>query len=92
MRNGCESYYAYLVECRDGTYYAGWTADLVRRLRAHNGEIPGGAKYTRTRRPVILRWSMAFGTESEARKCECALKRMRRKDKERLIHCTAKVI
>jgi hypothetical protein len=31
--------------------YVGVTPDLRRRLRAHNGEIMGGAKYTRMHRP-----------------------------------------
>ena len=45
-------FYTYMVECADGSLYTGWTVDLKQRVAAHNGEIPGGAKYTRTRRPV----------------------------------------
>ena len=45
-------FYAYLLRCRDGTLYGGWTTDLERRLRAHNSGR--GAKYTRARLPVEL--------------------------------------
>ena len=41
-----ERYYVYLVRCADNSLYCGWTTDLERRMEAHNGLIPGGAKYT----------------------------------------------
>ena len=47
-------WYVYIAECADGTYYCGVTTDLLRRLDQHNGVLPGGAKYTRTRRPVKI--------------------------------------
>ena len=52
--------WTYIVRCADGSLYTGWTKDLDKRLEAHNGQIPGGAKYTRTRRPVTLVWSQPF--------------------------------
>lgn len=75
--------YAYLVRCADGTLYAGWTTDLVRRVRAHNEGR--GAKYTRSRRPVTLVYSEAFGTREEALRRESALKRLSRREKLSLI-------
>jgi len=48
------SWKVYLLECADGTYYCGVAKHLARRLAQHNGEQPGGAKYTRARRPVKL--------------------------------------
>ncbi|MBQ9405963.1 MAG: GIY-YIG nuclease family protein [Desulfovibrio sp.] len=50
-------WFVYLLECADGSLYCGSTTDPQRRLAQHNGLIPGGARYTRTRRPVRL---MAF--------------------------------
>ena len=47
-------WHVYIAECADGTYYCGVTTDLLRRLDQHNGILPGGAKYTRTRRPVKI--------------------------------------
>ncbi|MBO6002520.1 MAG: GIY-YIG nuclease family protein, partial [Mailhella sp.] len=44
----------YLVRCADGSPYCGITTDLARRIAMHNGDLPGGAKYTRPRRPVRL--------------------------------------
>ena len=29
--------YTYILKCSDGTYYTGWTNDLDKRLKAHNG-------------------------------------------------------
>ena len=43
----------YIVECADGTLYTGITNDLERRLDEHNAGT--GARYTRSRRPVVLR-------------------------------------
>lgn len=37
--------YTYIVRCKDGTYYTGWTNNLEKRMKAHN-EGRGGAKYT----------------------------------------------
>ena len=45
-------YFVYLLRCADGTLYTGCTNDLDRRLAAHNAGK--GAKYTRSRRPVVL--------------------------------------
>jgi len=77
-------YYAYILECADGTLYAGSTSDLKRRVEEHNGS-PKGAKYTRARRPVVLKYSEAFATLSEAAKREAALKKLSRPQKIALI-------
>ena len=45
-------WYLYLVECADGSYYAGITNQLENRIKAHN--IGQGARYTRGRGPVKL--------------------------------------
>ena len=45
-------YFAYLVQCADGTLYGGYTTDLQKRMEAHNSGK--GAKYTRSRLPVEL--------------------------------------
>lgn len=44
----------YLARCADGTLYCGMTTNLERRLLQHNGQLPGGAKYTANRRPVVI--------------------------------------
>ena len=71
--------YAYLVRCADGTLYAGWTNDLRRRLAAHNAGR--GARYTASRRPVVLAYYEPFDTKEAAMRREAALKRLPRQDK-----------
>ena len=75
--------YAYLLQCVDGSYYAGWTNDLALRLKTHNAGK--GGKYTRSRLPVKLAYYEAFPTKEEAMSREWHLKRLSRKEKERLI-------
>ena len=71
-----------MLRCSDGTYYTGRTNSLQKRLRAHNGEIKGGAKYTRVRRPVELVYAEEVADLSSALKREYQLKQLTRKEKE----------
>ncbi len=51
------SWWVYILRCSDDTLYTGVAVDRDRRIRQHNGELVGGARYTRSRRPVELIWS-----------------------------------
>ncbi|MFT4823941.1 MAG: putative endonuclease [Halioglobus sp.] len=75
----------YILECADGTFYTGVARDLDRRLLQHNGEKPGGPKYTRGRRPVRLLWSASAADRSVAQSRESAIKKLSRAGKDRLI-------
>ena len=75
--------YTYILECRDGTYYTGWTNNLEKRLKDHNDGK--GAKYTKARLPVVLVYHEMFETKEEAMCREYAIKRMTRKEKEELM-------
>ena len=75
--------YTYLLECADKTFYCGWTNDLEKRVNTHN--MGRGAKYTKPRRPVVLVYYETFETKEEAMKRECAIKKLSRPQKERLI-------
>ena len=75
--------YTYIVRCRDGSLYTGWTNDLERRMREHNAGK--GAKYTKSRRPVVLVYFEAFETRQEAMSREYAIKRLKREDKLKLL-------
>lgn len=75
--------YTYILKCRDGSLYTGWTTDLERRLKEHNSGK--GAKYTKSRRPVVLAYYETFDTKEEAMKREYAIKQLRRKDKLKLL-------
>ena len=49
-------YYLYILKCADETLYTGVTTDLKRRMTEHNNSKLG-AKYTSSRRPVIIVYS-----------------------------------
>lgn len=70
----------YVLECSDGSYYAGYTNDLVKRIRVHNEGK--GAKYTRAKRPVNCIYSERFETKTDALKAEYAFKQLSRKQKK----------
>ena len=75
--------YTYIVKCGDGTYYTGWTNDIEKRMKAHNEGK--GAKYTKTRRPVVLMYYESFQTKEEAMRREWEIKQLKRGEKEKLI-------
>lgn len=75
--------YTYVLECKDGTFYTGWTNNLEKRLRDHNEGK--GAKYTKSRTPVKLVYHEVFEMKEEAMRREYAIKHMTRKEKEQLI-------
>ena len=75
------TWFVYLVRCADGSYYTGVTTNLARRLRQHNGEIVGGAGYTRGRRPVCIVWSEACVDRSHAQPREYVVRRSPRSTK-----------
>ena len=74
--------FVYLLRCRDGTLYCGWTNDLDRRLLAHSRGT--ASRYTRVRRPVKLAWSARLGSRSEAMREEARIKRLSRSEKLQL--------
>ena len=75
--------YTYIVKCADSTLYTGWTNDLDKRIKAHNNGK--GAKYTKTRRPVVLMYYESFQTKEEAMRREWEIKQLKRGEKEKLI-------
>ena len=74
----------YILECRDGTLYTGITDDVERRVKAHaSGK---GAKYTRGRGPLMLRYCEKHPDKGSALRREAELKRMPRKTKLAIIN------
>ena len=83
--------YTYIVRCRDGSLYTGWTNNLEKRIKDHNSGR--GAKYTKSRRPVLLAYYEEFATKEEAMRREWQIKQMKRQEKLSLIQkheCTGK--
>ncbi len=77
-------YYVYILECADTTLYIGSTNDLEKRILNHNTSKVG-AKYTRARRPVALKYNETFEDKSLAMKREHELKQLTRAQKLALI-------
>jgi putative endonuclease len=73
----------YIVECADQTLYTGWTNNLEQRLKAHNAGR--GAKYTRSRGPVQVVYVEPQPDQATAQRRELEIKRLRRREKLRLI-------
>ncbi len=71
------TFYLYILECADKTLYTGVTVDVQRRVQEHNGS-PKGARYTRARRPVVLRYAEAYPDRSSAQQAEARLKALSR--------------
>ncbi|WP_313894772.1 GIY-YIG nuclease family protein [Psychrobacillus sp.] len=69
----------YVLECSDGSYYAGYTNDLERRISVHNEGK--GAKYTRARGPVTCIFNEIYETKQLAMQAEYAFKQLTRKQK-----------
>lgn len=75
----------YLLKCANNALYCGITNDLSKRLRQHNGEIKGGAKYTYANSPCELVYQETASDRSCASKREYEIKQMDKSDKLLLI-------
>lgn len=71
----------YVLECNDGSYYAGYTNNLEKRISVHNEGK--GAKYTRAKRPVFCIYKEVYKTKEEAMQAEYAFKQLTRQQKIR---------
>lgn len=71
--------FVYMLRCKDGSLYTGWTNDLEHRLAMHNSGR--GAKYTRGRGPLELVYSEELPDKEAALRRECAIKKLRREQK-----------
>lgn len=67
-------WYVYLIECRNGSWYAGITNDLEARYAAH--AAGKGARYTRANPPVKLLGARSFPDRSAASRAEYEVKRL----------------
>ena len=82
--NRTGSFFVYIVQCKDGTYYTSCTNDLTRRIEEHNrGQ---GAKYLKKGKlPVRLVYAKKYRYYKNALRAERGLKKLTREQKLRLI-------
>ena len=78
-----DSWFLYLVECSDHTYYCGITKNIAKRIGDHNKGR--GAKYTKGRIPVKLMGFVEYDSRSAASQEEVRIKRLSRREKLEMI-------
>ena len=83
MKTNKKDYTVYIVRCKYGTLYSGYTINIEKRLKLHNEGK--GAKYLRGRTPIELVYTKRFSTLSAALKHEKALKRLSAAEKQNII-------
>ncbi|MGI8411815.1 MAG: GIY-YIG nuclease family protein [Solirubrobacteraceae bacterium] len=74
----------YLLRCRDGSLYTGWTIDLDRRLQRHRAGT--ASRYTASRLPIELEIAMPMPNRTAARREEARIKRLSRTAKLALLN------
>lgn len=78
-----DSFYVYIVECCDQSYYTGWTINLKKRILTH--QSGKGAKYTRAHAPVKLVYYEEYSNKTDAMSREYQIKQLSRIEKECLV-------
>jgi len=78
------TYYVYIIECKDWSYYIGICNDIERWLWEHNTGQDENS-YTYSRRPVELKYNEVFADVNPAIIREKQLKNWSRKKKQALI-------
>ncbi len=82
------SYYVYILKCKNGSLYTGYTNNINRRLDEHNRGT--ASKYTRCRLPVTLSYLEKIDDRSIAMKRETIIKRLSRLKKIELCNSYSK--
>jgi len=73
----------YILKCKDETLYTGISKNVKERIRLHNQGK--GAKYTKSRRPVVLKYLETGFSHGNALRREVEIKRLPRSKKIDLI-------
>lgn len=79
-----EIHWVYIIECQNGTYYTGYTNNLIRRYHEHTSGLR--CKYTRSFKPLQIAqcWPVLSG-KSDALKLEHRIKKLSKAHKIKLI-------
>jgi len=76
-------FFVYIVRCKNGNFYTGFTNNLEKRIAAHNRGK--GAKYLRGKVPVKLIYAKECGDLRAALRAERQIKLLTREEKKKLI-------
>ena len=76
-------HYVYMLRCADDTLYCGYTPSPENRLKKHN--LGTASRYTRARLPVKMVFLMEFDDKKEALRTEYTIKKLSKKEKEKLV-------
>jgi putative endonuclease len=79
--------WVYLLRCRDGSLYTGWTVDVERRLARHRAGT--ASRYTASRLPVELELALPMPDRTAARREEARIKRLTRSAKLTLVEVSS---
>ena len=72
-------WFVYLLECQDGSFYAGVTNDIDKRMKIHaKGK---GSKYVRQKKFKKLLRAKEYSSRSDVQKAECQIKKLDKRDK-----------
>jgi putative endonuclease len=75
--------WVYMLRCRDGSLYTGWSTDVQRRLARHRAGK--ASRYTASRRPLELELALPMADRSAAMREEARIKTLDRPAKLALI-------
>lgn len=82
-KDGTKRPCVYMLRCKDGSLYTGWTNDFEKRLAAH--QSGKGAKYTRNHLPVEPAYLEYLPDKITATKREAQIKKLRPELKRKLL-------
>jgi len=79
------TWFVYLLECLDGSFYTGITTNVSKRMKAH--KTGNGSKYVKHRGFKKLLFFKECVNRSDASKCEIRVKRLSRNGKVKWFSC-----
>lgn len=76
-----KSWFVYILECQDGSFYTGITNDINKRMKIHSEGK--GSKYVRHKKFRRLLRTKKFKARSDALKAEYQIKKLKKWEKLR---------
>jgi putative endonuclease len=87
LANRTDKFFVYIVQCKNSTYYTGYTQNLNQRIEEHNSGR--GAEYLKGKLPVRLVYAKEYRYYKNALLAERRLKKLTRNQKLKLIEIYA---